>query len=293
MQISIITASYNYENYIRETIESVLAQTYTDWELIIVDDGSEDNSVDVIRGYCEKDSRIRLYRHQDLKNHGLGETIQLGIEKSNNDWIVFLEADDTISADYLAKKLAIIEQNPQVGFIFNDVKLFGNEERIKEYDEYFKKIHNLFNRKTFPCNLLKDFAEVNLVPTFSCVMVRKKFLLSLDFNSPVKPLLDYYLLIQIAKKTDLYYLPEKLTNWRMHKGSYVTKTVNAGDFQQFLFKIKRKRMILTSNKFSLRFLLVVVLDFFDYVRRQIIRIHLKEHRIFILGRWYELGGKNA
>lgn len=92
--ISIITASYNYENYIKETIESVLNQTYTNWELIIVDDGSKDNSVEVIKSYCEKDSRIKLFQHEGGVNKGLAETIKLGISKAQGEWIAFLESDD-------------------------------------------------------------------------------------------------------------------------------------------------------------------------------------------------------
>lgn len=77
MTISIITASYNYEKYIKDTIESVLSQTYSDWEMIIVDDGSKDKSRDIIKEYCEKDSRIKLYTHEKNVNKGLAETIQL------------------------------------------------------------------------------------------------------------------------------------------------------------------------------------------------------------------------
>ena len=112
MQISIITASYNYEEYIKETIESVIAQTYTDWEMVIVDDGSKDNSVEVIKSYCEQDSRIKLYQHENGENKGLIETVKLGIEKAQNEWIVFLESDDTITPDYLETKLEIIKLLP-------------------------------------------------------------------------------------------------------------------------------------------------------------------------------------
>ncbi|MBQ4646380.1 MAG: glycosyltransferase family 2 protein [Candidatus Gastranaerophilales bacterium] len=103
MHFSIITASYNYEDYIKETIESVINQTYSNWEMIIIDDGSKDNSVEVIQEYCKKDSRIKLLTHENHKNKGLIETIKLGIKNANNDWIVFLESDDTLASNYLEK----------------------------------------------------------------------------------------------------------------------------------------------------------------------------------------------
>ena len=118
-KVSIVTASYNYENYIKETIESVLAQTFQDWEMIIVDDGSTDNSVNVIKEYCKRDSRIKLYNHENGMNRGLSATLQLGILKATSDWIAFLESDDTISPDYLERKLDIIEKYPSIHFIFN------------------------------------------------------------------------------------------------------------------------------------------------------------------------------
>lgn len=69
--VSIIIPSFNYEKYITQTIESVINQTYTNWELIIVDDGSKDNSKEIIKDYCAKDNRIRLYTHENNQNLGL------------------------------------------------------------------------------------------------------------------------------------------------------------------------------------------------------------------------------
>ena len=114
MHFSIITTSYNYENYIKETIESVISQTYPNWEMIIIDDGSKDNSIEVIEEYCKKDSRIKLFTHPNNQNKGLIETVKLGINKAQNDWLVFLESDDTITPNYLEKKLEIIKQNSDI-----------------------------------------------------------------------------------------------------------------------------------------------------------------------------------
>ena len=82
MKISVITASYNYAQYIEETISSVLSQSYQDWELVVVDDGSSDGSVEIIESYCKKDSRIKLYQHEGGQNKGLKETLLLGLEHS-------------------------------------------------------------------------------------------------------------------------------------------------------------------------------------------------------------------
>ena len=88
MTISIITTSYNYSKYIRDTIESVLNQTYTDFEYIIFDDGSTDNSLEIIESYAKKDNRIKLYTHPNNENRGLIATNIAAIQKckENSDF---------------------------------------------------------------------------------------------------------------------------------------------------------------------------------------------------------------
>lgn len=223
MKISIITASYNYEHYIEETIQSVLAQTYPDWELIIIDDGSSDNSVEIIKNYCNKDSRIKLFTHENNANKGLKETLLLGISKAQSDWIVFLESDDLLTEDYLEKKVEIARKYPHVGLIFNDVFLFGDEGRVKFSQKPFSKNHNFLIRKPFPRNIFKELNTDNRILTFSTVMVKKSVLLPEYFNTPIDKLLDWWLYIHIAHQNDVYYIPEKLTKWRLHKGSYITQ----------------------------------------------------------------------
>ena len=92
MKISIVTASYNYENYIKETIKSVLNQTYQDWELIIIDDCSSDNSVNVIKSF--QDDRIKLFVNK--QNLGLAKTLKLGIEKNSKFFLTYIHKNGKI-----------------------------------------------------------------------------------------------------------------------------------------------------------------------------------------------------
>ena len=130
MKISVVITSYNYEKYIKETIQSVLNQTYKDWELIIVDDCSSDNSVDVIKSF--NDSRIRLYINEE--NLGLAKTLKLGIEKATGDWIVFLESDDLINPDYITRKIQVIKNNNNISLVFNDCNFFGESSRVNDFN---------------------------------------------------------------------------------------------------------------------------------------------------------------
>ncbi|MBO6087360.1 glycosyltransferase family 2 protein [bacterium] len=244
-KVSIVTASYNYENYIKETIESVLAQTFQDWEMIIVDDGSTDNSVNVIKEYCKRDSRIKLYNHENGMNRGLSATLQLGILKATSDWIAFLESDDTISPDYLERKLDIIEKYPSIHFIFNDVKMFGDKRIIKKYNKHFLKSHFMLSTVKFPAQIPHLLKDINVIPTFSVVMLYKNILNDVNWESPIPKSLDHFLWSQLASKYNFYYLNKKLTSWRMNKNSYINRDKVSG-FTILLFKL-RLRQYLNNN----------------------------------------------
>ena len=128
MKVSVVTASYNYQDYIKEAIQSVLNQTYKDLELIIVDDCSTDNSVQVINSY--KDDRIKLFVNE--KNLGLQKTVKRGIENASGEWIVFLESDDILKPDNIEKKVRIAQKYKDVNLIFNDCEFFGDEEKVSD-----------------------------------------------------------------------------------------------------------------------------------------------------------------
>ena len=279
--ISIITASYNYQDYIKDTIDSVLAQTYPNWELIIVDDGSTDDSVNVIKSYCEKDSRIKLFQHENGINKGLAETVKLGIEKSSSDWIVFLESDDTITPDYLEEKIQVIQENPDVEFIFNGINCFGDEERISSMTDYFNEQKATIKKHKNPDNYLRVFEKINVVPTFSCIMLKKKLFDDIDFNSPHRASLDWYLWVQIAKNHDFYYMDKQLTNWRMHKTSYINSKNKSRDVINFKLQVV-KIIYHKKNK------LLYFIKSLKYKREQIIRVHFKLRAICLFGHWFYL-----
>lgn len=96
-KISVIVPVYNAENYLNRCIESVLAQTYTDWQMVLVDDGSKDESLKVCQRYADLDNRIRVI-HQE--NAGPGIARNTGIAAANGDYIVFIDSDDYVEKEY-------------------------------------------------------------------------------------------------------------------------------------------------------------------------------------------------
>jgi len=221
MKVSIITASFNYADYIRETIQSVLNQTYNDWELIIVDDGSTDNSLNVISEYCQKDSRIKLFTHDNNQNKGLAETIKLGLSKAKCEYIAILESDDLWREDCLEKRIGVLGKFHEINFIYNDVEPFGDEGAVNITINYKNKYFPMVNNIHTPFNPLYSFYIVNLVPTLSSTFIKKEILEKCDMNSPIKPLLDWWLYFQISVKNDFYFIKEPLTKWRRHNKSYI------------------------------------------------------------------------
>ena len=107
--ISVVIPAYNAEQFLDETLESVLSQTYENWECIIVNDGSTDNTESVAKKWCEKDSRFRL---TNKENGGLSSARNWGIKESKAEYIAFLDADDILTPDSLEVRInVLIEQN--------------------------------------------------------------------------------------------------------------------------------------------------------------------------------------
>jgi glycosyltransferase involved in cell wall biosynthesis len=126
-KVSIIIPCFNQGQYLAETIESVLTQTYSAFECIIVNDGSTDNSMDRIQALTQKDSRLRYVAQP---NKGLSAARNTGISHAKGMYVLLWDADDKFEHTYLAKAVKILEDNPQVGFVPSYVQYFGSENGL-------------------------------------------------------------------------------------------------------------------------------------------------------------------
>lgn len=97
--VSIIMPVYNAQRYLRETVESVMAQTFQEFEVLAVNDGSTDESLKILQEYAEQDERIRII---DKENSGVSDTRNVGIAQAKGEYLAFLDADDLLSPEYLA-----------------------------------------------------------------------------------------------------------------------------------------------------------------------------------------------
>src|SRR5438105_10809941 len=118
--VSVVIIFLNGGKYLQEAIESVLAQTYTNWELLLVDDGSTDASTGIAKDYQQRDpGRVQYLEHSGHENRGMSASRNLGIGRASGALIALLDADDVWLPDKLAQQVAIMQRHPEVGLLAN------------------------------------------------------------------------------------------------------------------------------------------------------------------------------
>lgn len=109
-KVSIVMPVYNAQRFLSQAIDSVLSQSYSDFELIMIDDCSTDNSFEILREYEKKDSRVSVFKNN--KNRGVSFTRNFGVKKAKSDYIAFIDSDDMWTADKLEKQINLIDKYP-------------------------------------------------------------------------------------------------------------------------------------------------------------------------------------
>ncbi len=283
MKISVIVTSYNYEQYIKDTVESVLEQTFADFELIIIDDCSTDNSAEIIKQFS--DERIKFI--QNDKNYGLKYSVQKALKIAQGEWIAFLESDDLWVPKTLETRLKYAEKYSDVGIIFNDVEEFGDEDWLKAVKNNFKRTRNILNRMNFPKNIFYNINVHNLIMTFSSVMIKREYFENLNFNTPIDALLDWWIYIHISYHTEAFYIKEKLTKWRQHRQSYILRKKHApfkfANIEAYLDVYKTNKLNVTFLPFLMFSILIMLLNRLKLYYVVIIRkikdiLHIKKRK---------------
>lgn len=196
-KVSVIVPCYNYAQFLGEALDSLLAQTYANWECIVVNDGSPDNTEDIALAYCNRDSRIKYFYKE---NGGHSAARNFGINQSEGTYILLLDADDWISNEYLEKATEIMDSDEHIKLATGQVQLFGNNNEkilMPPFDlrsflvVNYITISSLFRRSDyyntkgfdetmlgfedwdFFISLLKNGGKVLELP-FTCLYYRKK-----------------------------------------------------------------------------------------------------------------------
>ena len=198
--VSIIMPSYNTAKYISDSIESVIAQTYTDWELIIVDDCSTDDSLKVIRSF--NDARIVVLQNE--KNSGAAISRNYALREAKGKWIAFLDSDDMWTPEKLEKQIRFMKDN-NYSFTFTDYRICLDGEWMP----YINTAPNVVNKRK-----MYDYCYFS---TITVMYDREK--IGLIQIADLRKNNDYAMWLQAIEKCNAYRLPECLSYYIKHEGS--------------------------------------------------------------------------
>lgn len=248
MLVSIIIPCYNYGKFIGQTLENVIAQSYHNLEIIVIDDGSTDNTKDVVLAFIERDQRIQYFFQE---NRGLSAARNFGIEKSSGYYVQFLDADDALSPKKIQIQVEYLEKNTEIAICYVDPFYFKDQKG----EQRFSNI-NLTDVSWMP-KLTKDadkietvelLLEGNIMPVNSPLVRRNVINTIGGFNAHLNSLEDWDFWLRAAFSFKIVYLhhPEAYCLIRVHRTS---------------MSQDRMRMIKAENEVRL------LID--DYVRGQI------------------------
>jgi len=225
-KVSIITITFNREAYILQTIDSVLAQSFKDWEMIIIDDASTDNTEKVVKKYIDGESRIKYFKNE--KNLGIAKTRNRGLELATGTYIAPLDSDDIwLDVNKLQKQVDFLDINKDYCMLGGGIMRIDAESKpLKKvlypvYDSLIRKIILQFN--PFPQSTLlfrKDIAQ-------SCG----------GYSDKYKICDDYDLWLKMGLKSKFTNIPQVLAGYRVHGGN-ITKTKRLTTTKEILEIVK-------------------------------------------------------
>ncbi|MCS7272645.1 MAG: glycosyltransferase [Fimbriimonadales bacterium] len=204
-RVSVLIPSYNHARFLPATLQSVFDQTYTDYEIVVVDDGSTDGSVELLRSYGD---RIRLFTQQ---NRGTYPTLNRCVAESRGEYLAILNSDDLWAPTKLEKQVAFLDAHPQVGLVHTGGHFIDAEGRI---------LSN--NPLGFPWprtptgNIIELLVRYNRIVPSSAVLRRECFERVGGFREDLYGLGDWEMWLRVALEYDIGYIDEPLTLYRVH-----------------------------------------------------------------------------
>jgi glycosyltransferase involved in cell wall biosynthesis len=205
--VSVIMPSYNHAKFLPEAIESVLGQTFEDFELIIIDDGSEDGSQEIIKDYSKKDNRVRAIFHAE--NLGISRTFNELIEKAKGDFISCIASDDLWVKDKLEKQLKIMEQDENL--------VVWTEGEIIDVDGHStgEKFTQLYDGTEKNGNIFDNLLSGNFIYG-SSMMYKSENLKGIQIDENLKYLNDHKFFLDLAYRYNFHFIPEPISKYRVH-----------------------------------------------------------------------------
>ena len=197
--VSVIIHTYNNEKFIAETVESVLNQTYKDYEIVVVDDGSVDGTRDALKPYMQK------IRYHYKENGGIASAKNAGIKLSQTEYVAFLDHDDLWVPDKLQLQMEHFSENPQIGLVYAKYTSFRDGKELRTKPE-----------KGYSGWIFKELLSKSFIQT-STVVVKRECLDAVGPYDETFSLGDEYdMFLRIARKFQCGFVDKGLTRYRVH-----------------------------------------------------------------------------
>ncbi len=231
--VSVIIPAYNHENYVQNTINSIIDQTYKNIELIVIDDGSKDSTWQKIQEMKDKcDERFSYVHFETKQNEGTCKTLNKLLSLANGEYIYLIASDDMAKPKAIELEVEFLEKNPDYALAVgnneiidsNDVVCYFDKKQNLIYDKKKALFHTyvafLQNRKTFrfissDFGTYKTLYSNNYIP--NGYLIRKSIFDKIGYFTPEAPLEDWWLMLQISKYAKMKYIDEVLFLYRWHQ----------------------------------------------------------------------------
>lgn len=226
--ISIVIPAYNRANLLGETIDSILVQTYTHWEALIVDDGSTDSTDTLMKSYTKNDARIKYFKRPQEFPKGGNVCRNIGLERAKGNFIVFFDSDDLMTPDHLEVKIA--------PFLTQDVDF--TITKTKYFNKPPHKLEHEYNLERFPITLENYLSQhINWLTLDICV--RASVVKTIRFNESLKAGQEFNFYSKLlAHTTNGIFIPTIVSLRRYHEGSIQSRLKSKNDkrYSSFLSK---------------------------------------------------------
>lgn len=210
-KVSVIICTYNGAAYVAATLDSVLSQTYDNIEIVVLDDGSEDQTVTIVKEYCLQDSRIKLYTQT---NKGLPAARNNAVGKAVGEWVAIIDQDDLCYPARVERQLAVAKKFPSAKLIFSDTDHIDEDGRVIGSNLSAFVLPKLIIRQGLAGELLLRLGCY--IDSESCFFKRSLVVDIGGFDESLKYACDYDFFIRAGFATDFAYSTERLSAWRIH-----------------------------------------------------------------------------
>ncbi len=184
-KITVVIPSYNHSQFITESIKSVLSQSYKNTKMLVIDDGSTDSSVEVIKGLQNKFSFDFILQ----ENIGLLKTLNKALSIIDTDYLCLLASDDSLTPDYLEKQMLVFENNPDISLLTGKTLVMGDESKLVKTN----------SSKLTECSFSDLFARKIKIPGPGMIFKRADLLAVGGFDESIK-IEDFYIQLKLADK---------------------------------------------------------------------------------------------